>query len=156
MLELQRQQQHKEHLSTGRPRYGSRKIFFQKMWTRLHGPSENGEGARVVQADVTPERAREEADAAARANAAKANRLVASSDLPATSNPPSRTTNKTPSPVSNNNSDNEGPPPPKGEAADIAISLKRKLAEGKNDSSGDENEQESTGKKKARVSPVAV
>lgn len=108
------------------------------MWTRLHGPSETGEGARIVQADVTPERAREEADAAARANAAKAHSITASSDLPAMSNPPSRATNETPSPVSNKESS-----PPKGEAVDLGISLKRKLAEGKNDSSdhGNENEQ---------------
>jgi hypothetical protein len=37
VLELQRQQAHKEGLATGRPRYGSRKIFFQRMWARLHG-----------------------------------------------------------------------------------------------------------------------
>lgn len=37
VLELQRQQTAKEGLAAGRPRYGSRKIFFQRMWARLHG-----------------------------------------------------------------------------------------------------------------------
>jgi hypothetical protein len=37
VLELQRQQEEREGLSTGRPRYGSRKIFFQRVWSRLHG-----------------------------------------------------------------------------------------------------------------------
>ncbi|CAB9504422.1 expressed unknown protein [Seminavis robusta] len=35
--ELQRQQAAREGMSTGRPRYGSRKIFFQRVWARLHG-----------------------------------------------------------------------------------------------------------------------
>jgi hypothetical protein len=55
VLELQRQQAHNEHLTNGRyrrPRYGSRKIFFQRMWARLHGVSEDGETAVVVEADV--------------------------------------------------------------------------------------------------------
>merc|ERR1740130_1376513 len=51
VLELQRQQAHKENLTTGRPRYGSRKIFFQRMWARLHGQSEDGVTAIVVDAD---------------------------------------------------------------------------------------------------------
>ena len=37
ILELQRQQAAREGLSSGRPRYGSRKIFFQRVWARLHG-----------------------------------------------------------------------------------------------------------------------
>lgn len=37
VLELQRVQAAKEGMSSGRPRYGSRKIFFQRMWARLHG-----------------------------------------------------------------------------------------------------------------------
>jgi len=37
VLELQRHQAAKEGMSSGRPRYGSRKIFFQRMWARLHG-----------------------------------------------------------------------------------------------------------------------
>lgn len=37
VLELQRQQAAKEGMANGRPRYGSRKIFFQRMWARLHG-----------------------------------------------------------------------------------------------------------------------
>jgi hypothetical protein len=37
VLELQRQQAAKEGIAAGRPRYGSRKIFFQRMWARLHG-----------------------------------------------------------------------------------------------------------------------
>lgn len=35
--ELLRQQAAREGLSSGRPRYGSRKIFFQRVWARLHG-----------------------------------------------------------------------------------------------------------------------
>lgn len=35
--ELQRQQAVAEGLASGRPRYGSRKIFFQRVWSRLHG-----------------------------------------------------------------------------------------------------------------------
>lgn len=35
--ELQRQQVAREGMSSGRPRYGSRKIFFQRVWARLHG-----------------------------------------------------------------------------------------------------------------------
>mmetsp|Transcript_103932 Transcript_103932/g.291077 ORF Transcript_103932/g.291077 Transcript_103932/m.291077 type:complete len:332 (-) Transcript_103932:202-1197(-) len=35
--ELQRQQAAKEGTTAGRPRYGSRKIFFQRVWARLHG-----------------------------------------------------------------------------------------------------------------------
>ncbi len=37
VLDLQRQQTAKEGIAAGRPRYGSRKIFFQRMWARLHG-----------------------------------------------------------------------------------------------------------------------
>lgn len=37
VLELQRQQAAREGLASGRPRYGSRKIFFQRVWARLHG-----------------------------------------------------------------------------------------------------------------------
>jgi hypothetical protein len=37
VLELQRQQAAKEGIAAGRPRYGSRKIFFQRIWARLHG-----------------------------------------------------------------------------------------------------------------------
>ena len=37
ILELQRHQAIREGFPTGRPRYGSRKIFFQRIWERLHG-----------------------------------------------------------------------------------------------------------------------
>ena len=40
LLELQRAQAAKEGIASGRPRYGSRKIFFQRMWARLHGKRE--------------------------------------------------------------------------------------------------------------------
>lgn len=79
VLELQRQQAHKEHLTNGRPRYGSRKIFFQRMWARLHGTSEDGETAVVVEADVTPEKAKQEAAAAATKTVASATVSVSSS-----------------------------------------------------------------------------
>lgn len=34
--DLQRQQAAKDAASNGRPRYGSRKVFFQRIWSRLH------------------------------------------------------------------------------------------------------------------------
>jgi hypothetical protein len=40
VLELQRQQAAKEGIAAGRPRYGSRKIFFQRIWARLQGKRE--------------------------------------------------------------------------------------------------------------------
>ena len=43
--ELQRQQAAREGMSTGRPRYGSRKIFFQRVWARLHGEQEEDDQA---------------------------------------------------------------------------------------------------------------
>jgi len=36
VTELQRQHTEREGLASGRPRYGSRKIFFQRVWARLH------------------------------------------------------------------------------------------------------------------------
>jgi len=82
VLELQRQQQHKEHLTTGRPRYGSRKIFFQRMWARLHGRSEDGETAIVVEADVTPEVAKAEAAAGANISTSTTTELAGTVILP--------------------------------------------------------------------------
>ena len=41
--ELQRQQAIREGAATGRPRYGSRKVFFQRVWTRLHGGIPEGD-----------------------------------------------------------------------------------------------------------------
>lgn len=37
ILELQRHQAIRDGFPSGRPRYGSRKIFFQRIWERLHG-----------------------------------------------------------------------------------------------------------------------
>jgi hypothetical protein len=37
VMDLQRLQAQKEGVASARPRYGSRKIFFQRMWARLHG-----------------------------------------------------------------------------------------------------------------------
>jgi hypothetical protein len=37
VLQLQQIQAAQEGLASGRPRYGSRKIFFQRIWSRLHG-----------------------------------------------------------------------------------------------------------------------
>eukprot|EP00977_Amphora_coffeiformis_P019303 scaffold7142_cov171-Amphora_coffeaeformis.AAC.3 len=42
--ELQRHQAIREGFPTGRPRYGSRKIFFQRIWERLH----NGENIKAM------------------------------------------------------------------------------------------------------------
>mmetsp|Transcript_7296 Transcript_7296/g.13326 ORF Transcript_7296/g.13326 Transcript_7296/m.13326 type:complete len:391 (+) Transcript_7296:113-1285(+) len=55
VLELQRQQAHKEGMATGRPRYGSRKIFFQRMWARLHGKSQPEEEPTGEHSDETKE-----------------------------------------------------------------------------------------------------
>lgn len=50
VLDLQSQQAAREGLATGRPRYGSRKIFFQRVWSRLHagtlGKDEGEEGSK--------------------------------------------------------------------------------------------------------------
>ena len=151
VLELQRQQAHKEHLTTGRPRYGSRKIFFQRMWARLHGPSDDGETAVVVEADVTPEIAKQEAYAAAKANE---KRIIESSSKQLVTSGPMI---KEPSPVSNNNTDDEGAVSllhQKDEDSVLSfITKKRKLSEytKEDDNQGNNNEE-----KKLRVSPVAV
>jgi hypothetical protein len=154
VLELQRQQAHKEHLTNGRPRYGSRKIFFQRMWARLHGTSEDGETAVVVDADVTPEKAKEEAEpavaAVAAATVAVSSTAAAGSisvlvptttTVPPTKGPSSspgdgtsRAMRSPPSEVSNNNTDDEddGPPTPViGSVLSINLSLnkKRKLSD---------------------------
>lgn len=177
VLELQRQQAHKEHLTTGRPRYGSRKIFFQRMWARLHGISADGESAVVVQADVTPEKAKEEAEKAAAAAASAAasssegNRplLVPPTTVVPLKREPSATvstdgsaTKRTlPTEVSNNNTDDEeGAPPAMANSGVLSISLslhgdnnkKRKVSvEDKKDTQAQDES-----KKKLRVSPVAV
>jgi hypothetical protein len=51
VLELQRIQVAKEGMASGRPRYGSRKIFFQRIWARLHGkrPVPEDEEAKNVE-----------------------------------------------------------------------------------------------------------
>jgi len=51
LLELQRQQAHREGLATGRPRYGSRKIFFQRVWSRLH----TGKISKQLEDDIKSE-----------------------------------------------------------------------------------------------------
>lgn len=55
--ELQSQQAAREGLSSGRPRYGSRKIFFQRVWARLHGGpmSEEDEGSNQTHSDLESE-----------------------------------------------------------------------------------------------------
>ncbi|KAL3943163.1 MAG: hypothetical protein SGBAC_002765 [Bacillariaceae sp.] len=57
VLELQRQQAVKEGMTSGRPRYGSRKIFFQRMWTRLHGGTVNEDGTDSEDDSVKAEQA---------------------------------------------------------------------------------------------------
>lgn len=53
--ELLRQQAAREGMSSGRPRYGSRKIFFQRVWARLHGGplQEDDEQASKATASLT-------------------------------------------------------------------------------------------------------
>lgn len=54
--ELQRQQAIREGSNNGRPRYGSRKIFFQRIWGRLHGgpavPEEDDGGSHDTPSDI--------------------------------------------------------------------------------------------------------
>jgi hypothetical protein len=40
VIQLQREQAEQEGTVSGRPRYGSRKVFFQRVWIRLHGMAE--------------------------------------------------------------------------------------------------------------------
>jgi len=60
VLELQRQQAAKEGIAAGRPRYGSRKIFFQRMWARLHGKktdefeTDDDEDSKIGEQHETP------------------------------------------------------------------------------------------------------
>ena len=49
ILLLQKQQAAREGLPTGRPRYGSRKIFFQRVWQRLHGTEVEQELEQVLE-----------------------------------------------------------------------------------------------------------
>jgi hypothetical protein len=76
VVELQRQQAIREGMASGRPRYGSRKIFFQRVWARLHGgafteedddnsnqsPNDLDE-ERSTLSSSTPDTAEEDADA---------------------------------------------------------------------------------------------
>jgi hypothetical protein len=59
VLELQRQQTAREGMASGRPRYGSRKIFFQRVWARLHGESyteENDDTSNQSPSDLDEDR----------------------------------------------------------------------------------------------------
>ncbi|VEU40339.1 unnamed protein product [Pseudo-nitzschia multistriata] len=114
VLELQRQQAHKDHMTSGRPRYGSRKIFFQRMWARLHGRSADGETAVVVESDVSPETARAEAKRAntlkfsCKTSTIKSNIINKTVPFHTTKEEPSEDVVRSPpSEVSNNNSDEE-------------------------------------------------
>ena len=62
--QLQQIQAAREGLASGRPRYGSRKIFFQRIWSRLHG------GDSVVAQEDQENNAHEAVAAAAAAAAA--------------------------------------------------------------------------------------
>ena len=64
VLELQRQQVIKESSNTGRPRYGSRKVFFQRIWSRLHGKDAAGGSFEDNTPDQTPEHSDAEDDVA--------------------------------------------------------------------------------------------
>mmetsp|Transcript_30619 Transcript_30619/g.73434 ORF Transcript_30619/g.73434 Transcript_30619/m.73434 type:complete len:357 (+) Transcript_30619:87-1157(+) len=57
VLELQRHQAAKEGMTSGRPRYGSRKIFFQRMWARLHGGTVAEDGSDSEDGSVNAEKA---------------------------------------------------------------------------------------------------
>jgi len=178
VLELQRQQAHKEHLTTGRPRYGSRKIFFQRMWARLHGQSEDGETAIVVNADVTPERAKAEAERAVAVASSKASASLIAPTMTAvpkdpTSGDGSGVKRSLPTEVSNNNTDDEDAAPSIGNDGEdnsnvlnINLSLngsdngshkKRKLGDDNSSSGGDKVAcSDDDDSKKIRISPVEV
>ena len=85
--ELQRQQTLREGLASasGRPRYGSRKIFFQRIWARLHGGQEpTGTGEPPAMTTAAPPKVdislQEEVAAAVAAEAEKINAEVAAGD----------------------------------------------------------------------------
>ena len=117
------------------------------MWTRLHGPSENGESARVVVADVTPERAKQEAEEAAR-GASSSVRMVLSTVAPLVHSANTNTVTAPsgllkrhlqPPEVSNNNTDDEGGPSVPlrngvGGVLDISLSLENVNGHGSSDS----------------------
>jgi hypothetical protein len=89
------------------------------MWARLHGVSEDGETAVVVEADVTPEIAKEEAAAAAMATVRSSISLAvpttttSTKTVPPTGDVTSGANRSLPTEVSNNNTDEEdaGNPP---------------------------------------------
>lgn len=172
VLELQRQQAHKEHITTGRPRYGSRKIFFQRMWARLHGKSADGETAIVVEADVTPEKAKEEAEKAAAD--ATATIVAASSNTSSLELPSAAVQSKIPlssgakrsfpPEVSNNNTDDDedsgSSTSIQGERGVLNMNLtvhnndnKKRKIENDSPSNGESNDNDS---KKVRISQVAI
>merc|ERR1712137_670611 len=59
VLELQRHQAAKEGMTSGRPRYGSRKIFFQRMWARLHGVGVAEDGSDSEEGSVKTDKENE-------------------------------------------------------------------------------------------------
>lgn len=63
VLELQRQQVIKETTNAGRPRYGSRKVFFQRIWARLHGKDAPMDKSNENTPDHTPQHSDVEDDA---------------------------------------------------------------------------------------------
>jgi len=138
VLELQRQQAHKEHLSTGRPRYGSRKIFFQRMWSRLHGTSpEDGNssdgGFATVVADGNPDIVTSKAGNMP---------LAENTTKEAGSNKPALTTEATtavrtvpPSEVSTNSTDDEGVAAAAATAAGAATAASTNIGNDEDDSS---------------------
>lgn len=52
VLDMQKEQAEQEGLVSGRPRYGSRKVFFQRVWIRLHGMNV-GKGDMMAMEDDT-------------------------------------------------------------------------------------------------------
>eukprot|EP00545_Synedropsis_sp_CCMP1620_P013843 CAMPEP_0119016446 /NCGR_PEP_ID=MMETSP1176-20130426/13061_1 /TAXON_ID=265551 /ORGANISM="Synedropsis recta cf, Strain CCMP1620" /LENGTH=341 /DNA_ID=CAMNT_0006969871 /DNA_START=139 /DNA_END=1161 /DNA_ORIENTATION=- len=62
VLELQRQQVIKETTNAGRPRYGSRKVFFQRIWTRLHGKNAPGSLKGMMMEENTPDHTPQHSD----------------------------------------------------------------------------------------------
>lgn len=86
--ELLRQQAAREGMASGRPRYGSRKIFFQRVWARLHGgtfseeaddasnqtPSE-GDEERSILSSSTPDIALEDTEAMSSSSLKRTNRF---------------------------------------------------------------------------------
>ena len=143
------------------------------MWTRLHGPSEDGVIAKVVVSDVRHEQAKEEAGGSTTADSSDTQARLTTAPvalrsgiLPITKE--ERTTSprpikrSLPPEVSNNNTDDEGGPSaplPPGDSGVLDISLSLNESHSKRVKLSDEETERSSGtneRKKLQFPAVAV